>query len=387
MPMVVSRNQRIFFRYEGERGAYLLLHHGLFGSHQDWYRAGYVEELAKEFRLVIPDARGHGRSDKPAEKEQYQLSLLVDDLIEVMNNLAIRNLHFLGYSFGAVIGFEMLRRYPERVRIAVLGGEAPVVVPAVREHWRGLLEKLRTGPAANVLAGLRTEGQLERLDQRPVDEAEALALPALLEAMTEWDLAGEERLSVTSPITVFSGNNDPAAARVETARATIHRARLVTFPGLGHSRLIEERTQLTEEVLRLLKAGRRGEEAEGPRRGSGDADGGQGMAGSGGQEGRRPDRQGNGRSRRDPRRGSWGAGPGEGRRPSAPAQQGRPDADPVPEAARPPAPAEPQAVASPAEAPQPATPQDTGATDTQEIQSAAGEPPAGAEQKDKRDEA
>jgi len=69
MTMVVSRKQRIFFRYEGERGAFLLLHHDLLGSHEDWYAAGYVEQLAKEFRVVVPDARGHGRSDKPGEKE------------------------------------------------------------------------------------------------------------------------------------------------------------------------------------------------------------------------------------------------------------------------------------------------------------------------------
>ena len=46
MTMIVSNKQRIHFALEGEHGPYLLLHHGLFGSHRDWYEWGFVHQLA-----------------------------------------------------------------------------------------------------------------------------------------------------------------------------------------------------------------------------------------------------------------------------------------------------------------------------------------------------
>ncbi len=265
MPIVISNRQRIFFRYEGERGAFLMLHHGLFGSHQDWYRGGYVEELAKEFRLVIPDARGHGRSDRPTDPGAYRAQDFAEDLVEIINGLGIRNLHFLGYGMGALIGLEMLRRFPERVRIAVLGGEAPLTLPPVREHWQALAAQLRgdtlpqllADTLPQLLADLGARDRLVRLDPAEPPEDALPAAQALLDALAGWDVHGEERISVTSPVTLFAGAGDPAAERVERARSCINRARLVIFPGLNHASLFTERTQVTQELVRLLKSGRR----------------------------------------------------------------------------------------------------------------------------------
>lgn len=265
MPMVISNHQRIFYRFEGERGAFLMLHHGLFGSHQDWYRAGYVEELAKEFRLVIPDARGHGRSDRPTDPADYRPERFVEDLIEIMNGLGIRNLHFLGYGLGALIGLEMLRRFPERVRITVLGGESGLMLPPTQEYWRGLAQQLEQGTLAELLGSLRTQQRLVRSDPADPPEEDRAGVLALLQSVSQWDAHGEERVTVTSPVTLFSGSDDAAAERVERARTFVNRARLVMFPGFNHVRLFEERVQITQELVRLLKSGRR-DDSEGYHR-------------------------------------------------------------------------------------------------------------------------
>ncbi len=260
MTMVVSRRQRIFFRYEGERGAFLVLHHGLLGSHEDWYAAGYVEELAKEFRVVIPDARGHGRSDKPAEPEQYSQLQMAEDLIEILNELGIRNSHFVGYGIGALVGFELLRRFPERVRIAILGGESALMTPAVQEVYRAEAESLKAMSLADYLKALKDQNRVVRHAAAVDEEQERPAALALMAAAAAWEPAPAERIQVTSPLTLFAGSEDPAAGRVEAARSGVSRARLVPFAGFSHTRLFQERTQLMEEILRLLKSGRRDEE-------------------------------------------------------------------------------------------------------------------------------
>lgn len=262
MTMVVSRKQRIFFRYEGERGAFLVLHHGLLGSHEDWYAAGYVEQLAKEFRVVVPDARGHGRSDKPAEKEQYSQLQMAEDIVEILNELGIRNSHFVGYGLGALVGFEMLRRFPERMRIVIVGGESALVTPAVQAVYRAEAESLKAISLGEYLKALRDHGRVVRTVESVDEELERPAALALLEAIGEWEPAPAGRIPIMSPLTLFAGSEDPAAPRVEAARSGVSRARHVSFSGMGHARLFHERVSLMEEILRLLKSGRREDGAE-----------------------------------------------------------------------------------------------------------------------------
>ena len=155
MPMVVHRKQRLHFRFEGERGAFLVLHHGLLGSSQDWFDLGYVDALADQFRLIIPDARGHGRSDRPVDPADYGARDFADDLIAVMDALDIRNSHFLGVSLGALVGFDLLRRYPDRLRVTLLGGEVPFVTPDARQAWAALAALAQREPWAQIAEALR----------------------------------------------------------------------------------------------------------------------------------------------------------------------------------------------------------------------------------------
>jgi pimeloyl-ACP methyl ester carboxylesterase len=264
MTMVVSGRQRIFYRFEGERGAYLLLHHGLFGSHQDWYDAGYVEALRGEFRLIVPDARGHGRSDHPLEPEQYRSQDFAQDVIAIMDELEIRNLHFCGYSLGALVGFELLMRFPERMRIVMLAGESPFLSEAVQGEWRALAEAVRAEGLGPVRERLAAQQRLVAGPAQPEQEGERSAAVALLEGLArETPRQDEGRISVDSPVALFTGEDDPALERMREARRRIHRARFVSFPGQSHSGLFRQRDALIAEMLRLLRPGRReGEGAE-----------------------------------------------------------------------------------------------------------------------------
>jgi pimeloyl-ACP methyl ester carboxylesterase len=271
MTMVVSHKQRIHYRFEGEKGAYLLLHHGLFGSQQDWYDAGYVDALRDEFRLIVMDARGHGRSDHPLLPEDYRLGAFADDVVAIMDELDIRNLHFLGYSLGALVGFELLLRHPERVRIVMLAGESPFVSEALLAEWSALAEAVpREGLRAvqeRLLAGLR----LAAAPQHPEEEGEQPAAVALLQGLArEVPRPDEGRISVNSPVALFAGEDDPALERMRDARRRIHRARFVSFPGQSHAGLFRQRELLIAEMLRLLRPSRRPEDGQAESADNGD---------------------------------------------------------------------------------------------------------------------
>ena len=254
MPMIVSKKQRIFFTLEGEAGAYLLLHHGLFGSHRDWYDRGYVNALQGEFRLIIPDARGHGRSEKPLDKAQYQLPLFAEDLVALLDHLDVRNIIFFGYSLGALVGLQFVTRFPERVRAAILAGEGPLVTPAAQESWRTLGEQLRQGSLGSLIQDLRDRELWMGNGEAPENEDSEEALPFLLEAMTEWEPNASERISVHCPVALFAGAKDPAVALTERSRDIIQRARFFSLPEMTTAGAMREKNLLLKEALEFIRS-------------------------------------------------------------------------------------------------------------------------------------
>jgi pimeloyl-ACP methyl ester carboxylesterase len=260
MTIVVSHRHRIHFVVEGERGAFLILHHGLFGSHRDWFRAGYVEALCNDFRLIIPDARGHGRSESPAGAEDFRLTQLSDDLVAVMNELDIRNAHFVGYSLGALVGCDLILRYPERVRLIMAGGEAPVVTEEARAEWSAWSAAIQARGFAPWALEQSQGGRLVGVSHLEPERQEGAL--TMLRAMANWDAASAEQYQVSSPITLFAGANDPACERVQTTARKFQRARFTVFSGHSHRSLFDQKETLLDGMLRFIKITRR--PTEGP---------------------------------------------------------------------------------------------------------------------------
>jgi len=255
MTIVVSNRHRIHFVVEGERGAFLILHHGLFGSHRDWIQAGYVAALRDDFRLIIPDARGHGRSEAPASPDQFGLRQLADDLIAVMNELDIRNAHFVGYSLGALVGCDLIVRHPERVRLIMAGGEAPVVTAEARAEWSAWREAVQAQGFAPWARAQTESGRLVGAVQEDGDRQEAALV--MLGAMAGWEVSTADQYQVNSPITLFAAVNDPACERAQTMARKFHRARFTAFPGYSHRSLFEQKAALLDGILRFIKITRR----------------------------------------------------------------------------------------------------------------------------------
>ena len=104
MPYVDSSGVSIHYHVEGE-GPPLVLQHGLTSSLENWYAYGFVEDLKKDYRLIMVDARGHGRSGKPHDPKDYDLRLRVNDVLSVMDATGVDKAHYMGYSMGGRIGF------------------------------------------------------------------------------------------------------------------------------------------------------------------------------------------------------------------------------------------------------------------------------------------
>jgi 3-oxoadipate enol-lactonase len=93
----------------------ILLQHGYARSSRFWY--GWVPHLARYYKVLRPDLRGHGES--PVDFDPVTDSTLagyVDDVLAVLDELGLDAVHYCGESFGGVIGMVLAAEHPGRVR-------------------------------------------------------------------------------------------------------------------------------------------------------------------------------------------------------------------------------------------------------------------------------
>ncbi|PFA66736.1 proline iminopeptidase [Bacillus sp. AFS015802] len=102
----------------------LIAIHGGPGGHQ-WILEKTGGKLLEEFAtLVYYDQRGCGRSDPPADSEEYSIEVLIDDLEQIREALKVDRFIPIGHSFGGELALEYALKYPQNVEKIILEGPA-----------------------------------------------------------------------------------------------------------------------------------------------------------------------------------------------------------------------------------------------------------------------
>lgn len=112
-------DMKMYYETEGAGEPLLLLHGGL-GCQDNWQYAGR-DQLVREYTLIKPDARGHGRSTNPQKTITHRQCAL--DMLALLDHLGISKCRAIGVSMGGNILLHMATMQPERI-------EAMVVVSA-----------------------------------------------------------------------------------------------------------------------------------------------------------------------------------------------------------------------------------------------------------------
>ncbi len=112
------RTSRLNIHYlEAGHGEPLLLVHGWPQSSHCWHKV--LPQLAQHFRVIAPDLRGFGLSEKsglPLSRAQ-----LADDLLSLLDALQIGRAHVAGHDWGGMVAFKLALEHPQRVgRLALL---------------------------------------------------------------------------------------------------------------------------------------------------------------------------------------------------------------------------------------------------------------------------
>lgn len=123
MPHVDNQGVRITYRLYGE-GEPLVLIHGWSCEGRYWDEFGYTTKLSAEYKVIVPDLRGHGDSETPGN-EDFTDRAFASDVIAVLDDLAIDSAHVFGYSLGGWVVFELAANHSSRIRSIIVGGAHP----------------------------------------------------------------------------------------------------------------------------------------------------------------------------------------------------------------------------------------------------------------------
>src|SRR5438105_8350998 len=111
----------------------LLLLHAAMGSARRYF--AWVPHLARDYRVVRLDLRGHGRSQIPPAEQPLTLDRLALDVTELLDHLGVAQAHLVGNSAGGYLGQQLAMTRPERVRSLSLFGSTPGLKNSQAPSW------------------------------------------------------------------------------------------------------------------------------------------------------------------------------------------------------------------------------------------------------------
>lgn len=144
----LSDGDSLSYEVHGQ-GPALLLVSGLNGVASFW--TPHVAALADRYTVVVHDHRGTGQSSH--SRIEYSVEQMADDVVQLMDHLAIDTAHLVGHSTGGAIGQTLAIDRPERIGRLVLSATWTAADAYFRRLFKVRSEMLRaSGPEAYVHA-------------------------------------------------------------------------------------------------------------------------------------------------------------------------------------------------------------------------------------------
>lgn len=228
----------IYYEVEGH-GPPLVLAHGATGDTTFWRGYGYTDRLREDFTIILFDARGHGRSDKPHAAEAYDYRLMVGDVITILDTLGVSKTHYWGYSMGGNSGLGLAKHHPERLLSLIVGGADPLQLPEREREPSPLLAIFQKGLAGGVDAvveGMKTlAGSITPQYEQRLRRVDPVAMVALLEAVRHRPSFGDSLSQFAMPCLLYAGEDDEGPfENGPSAAQKIPNACFFSLPGMNH---------------------------------------------------------------------------------------------------------------------------------------------------------
>lgn len=215
---------KIAYTDEG-KGSPIFLIHGFINSGSSWENTVLKKELLeKGYRVIIPDLRGNGASDKPHDAAAYSNAAEVKDLQGLGTHLKLKKFYVVAYSRGSILTAKWLSS-DKRMKKAVLGGMG---LDFTNPNWeRRML--FANAFAENAVLNSETEGAVVYAKSIKAD-LRVLHLLQVYQPVT----SAEELAQVKAKVLVIAGDKDGDNGSPEALQKAIPKSKLAIVKG-GHN--------------------------------------------------------------------------------------------------------------------------------------------------------
>jgi len=275
VPKISVRGVGLFYEEAGS-GIPLVLLHPWPTDHAMWMFQ--VPVFSEGYRVITPDSRGLGRSDKP--KSGYSPTSLADDLEGLLDHLGIEKAFVVGLSLGGAVAMMFTLNHPDRVRASIWVGapKLPLIdfmfkeksgrsrpLPDVYKEalkaggytnfwntvWKPnsgylLHSSFLSTPLGSYLCRYLFEERYPRLNK------DARSLIGLLDGMSE-DKVLRELRTVKVPVAMVSGTDDPTLPYIREHKKYCPQAEYYEIPKSGHVCTMDQAEEFNRIMARFLR--------------------------------------------------------------------------------------------------------------------------------------
>jgi len=265
----------LYYEASGE-GTPVVFVHEFAGDHRSF--ESQMRHFARRYHCIAYNARGYPPSDVPENVSAYSQDRARDDILAVLDDLAIERAHVVGISMGSLATLHFGLHYPDRALSLVLGGCGYGALESHRDVFRGEASKFAERIESQGMHEVAAEYalgparvQFQNKDPRGFDEfVEMLAEHSSTGSANTLRGVQMERPSVYSledalkrlhvPTLVMAGDEDePCLDASLYLKRTIPAAGLVFLPKTGHALNQEEPglfNRLLDDFFHQVEAGR-----------------------------------------------------------------------------------------------------------------------------------
>jgi pimeloyl-ACP methyl ester carboxylesterase len=256
MPYAVNDGVRIYYETYGEGRPLILLHCNPFDH---WVWMYQIARFSTFFKVIAPDSRGYGRSDKVTTP--YGLDDLAGDVMAVCEAEGVEDALLGGVSIGAVLVLRLGHDRPDLFKALIaVGASSPAKDrgpndPRVRGYGEhGIAGYYRTHCEETVSSGFAQSPRGRAIINTFIERSDGLNADAIVRVLKA--RAPENLLpllpEIETPLLVISGEFDSANERSQETASLVPGAVFKSIPNAGHACCIEDPAAFDTIVMDFL---------------------------------------------------------------------------------------------------------------------------------------
>lgn len=267
-------NARIYYEEAGQ-GEPIIAIHGLIENSAYWTLTGVAGTLAKQYRFISMEMRGHGRTVVEGEPKGFDEETIAGDMMALADHLGLKRFHLLTHSTGGFVASRYAMKDSGRFASMVLSDTGsftsviiaqPESIRKFHDKFAGSFEKVTweimiaflhkvPGPFFRGIAESDNREEMFRIALEMVSMNDRFLAASFVRSFySDPDQRVEGLRRIACPVLVIYGEKDDLFVKSSNLMAQeIPGAELLMYPGVGHMTAIEAPDRFAKDLLDFYK--------------------------------------------------------------------------------------------------------------------------------------